>query len=184
MPRDPRNIKIGPGWLKAAPVGSEEPDDLVTAWDVAWVDLGYTEEGHSFTSTPNFEAIEVAEELSPVFYEQTNVQYQLELALAEITHDNLKKVHNGGTIVASGTGPTAITTFEPPTVGVAIRIALGWESIDGSERYVFRKCLQTGAIEMARRKAPAKTTLPATYQLELPGGGVLPWKSIQAVLAA
>jgi hypothetical protein len=178
MPRDPRNIKIGPGWLKANVVGAVEPADLTTAWDVSWVDLGYTEEGHSFTSTPNFEAIEVAEELTPVFYEQTNVQYQLELALAEITHDNLKKVHNGGTITA-GTG---ITTFEPPAVGVAIRIALGWESIDGSERYVFRKCLQTGAVEMARRKAPAKTTLPGTFQLELPGAGIAPWKSIQSVL--
>lgn len=180
MPGNPLNVKLGPGWLKGAVVGSTEPADLTAAWDAAWFDLGYTEEGHAFTSTPNFEPIEVAEEFTPLFYAQTGIEYQLELALAEITHQNLQRVHNGGTIT-TGTG---ITTFEPPPVDAEpIRLAIGWESFAGDERWIFRKCLQTGAVEMARRKAPDKTTLPATFQLELPGAGIRPWKSIMSTPA-
>lgn len=184
MPGNPLNVKLGPGWLKVAALGSTEPVDLVAAWDAAWTDIGYTEEGHAFTVTPNFEAVEVAEELYPISYEQTGVEGQVEFAMAEMTARNLQLALNGGTITSSGAGATAITVFEPPAVGVVTRIMLGWESFAADERWIYRKCLQTGASELARRKAPDKTTIPATFQLELPSAGVKPWKAIQRDLEA
>lgn len=177
---DPTKVRVGPGKLKIAPVGATEPTDLSTAWDAAWVDLGYTAEGHSFAATPTFEPVDVAEELDPIRYEATGREMRVEFALAEVTATNLSRALNGGTLVTSGTGAAQIVTFEPPDPGEETRVALGWESLDGEERWVWRKCLQTGDIEVARRKAPEKATVPCAFMLETVAGGGKPFKALFA----
>jgi hypothetical protein len=171
---DPTKIRVGPGRLKVAAVGSTEPADLTTPWVVAWTDLGYTDEGHSFTSSPSFEPVEVAEEIDPIRYEATGREMRVEFALAELTAANLAKAMNGGDVV-TGTG---IVTFEPPDPGDEVRIALGWESLDAKERWVWRKCLQTGDIEIARRKAPDKALIPCSFMCEIVAGGAKPFVAI------
>lgn len=171
---DPTKVKVGPGRLKVAPVGSTEPADLTSPWGAAWVDLGYTEEGHSFTATPSFEPVEVAEEIDPIRYEATGREMRVGFSLAEMTATNLSRALNGGTIT-TGSG---IVTFEPPDPGSEVRVALGWESKDGKERWVWRKCLQTGDIEIARRKAPDKALIPCEFMLEIVAGGLKPFKAI------
>lgn len=163
---NPDKVKVGAGLLYIGPVGVTEPNDLTTPWgtvDSDWLAIGYTEEGHEFTREPSFEPIEVAEELDPIRYEQNSNTSTLSFSAAEMTIENLARAYNGGTITTiSGT----VKRFDPPALGVVTRCAIGWESNDGEERWVFRKCLQTGSSAIARRKSPDKALIPMTFQLE------------------
>lgn len=186
---DPRNIRVGPGWLYIAPLNSAEPADLTTAWAAAWTRLGWTEEGHTFNQEINVEGIEVAEQLEPVKYETTGREMSVTFSLAEITAQNLQRALNGGTITLSGVGAAQIATFEPPDIGAETRTMLGWESFDAKERFVWRQCLQSGGIEMTRSKAPDKTLIPCEFRIETPfdtttGTTKKPYKAIFAQPAA
>lgn len=175
----PTFVKFGPGKLYAGAEGSTEPTDLTTALNAAWVRVGYTDNGSTFTSTPSFEGVQVAESLLDIAKVQTGLDEQVEFALAEFHAANLQRVYNGGTITASGTGATAIDKFEPPAFGATLtRIALLWEADDASERWVFRRGLQTGAIAVNRQRGAQKATLPATFSLEPPAAGGKPWMAI------
>lgn len=176
----PTNVKVGPGLLYVAPLDTVAPVDLTTAWAAAWIEMGYTEEGHAFAAENTFEGIEVAEELLPIRQEQTAANLTVTVALAEMTARNVQIALNGGTLTTSGAGPTQIITFEPPELGEATRIALGWESQDHLERWVWYKCLQTGNVEIARRKAPAKATIPTVFTVEIPLAGGAPFTAIFA----
>ncbi len=175
---NPNKVKVGAGLLYLGPVGVTEPINLTTPWetvDARWVALGYTAEGHEFSSEPSFEPIEVAEELEPVRYEQNANSTMLSFAAAEMTIDNMVRAFNGGTITTiSGT----VKRYDPPELGDVTRMAIGWESNDGEERWVFRKCLQTGNVAIARRKSPDKATIPMEFRLETVGGGILPYTAI------
>ncbi len=175
---NPNKVKVGPGLLYIAPLGTVEPTDLVTAWgtvDSDWSPIGYTEEGHEFGSEPSFEPIEVAEELVPIRYEEANKNEMLSFSAAELTIDNLTRAFNGGVVTTlSGT----VKRYEPPAIGGAVRAMLGWESDDGEERWVFRKCVQAGNVTIARRKSPDKALIAMEFRLEVVGGGVKPWTSI------
>lgn len=163
---DPTAVRIGPGILKIAPLGSTEPVDLATAWDAAFIDLGYTEEGSSFVFENTFEDVMVAEELEPVEILQTTRQITVNFAAAELTATNIQRAFNGGEVV-TGTG---IVTFEPPDAGDYTPVMIGWESDDGLERWVFRRCIQVGNVEIARRKAPAKAQVPMSFRCTKPAG--------------
>ncbi|MET8866536.1 hypothetical protein ABZW11_26660 [Nonomuraea sp. NPDC004580] len=164
---NPANLALGPGSLYAAVLGTTEPTDLTTPWETvsaAWIPLGYTEEGSTFNYSVDSENVEVAEELDPVAVALTSRELSLSFALAEITAANLKLALNGGTIT-SGAG---IVTFEPPDLGEEVRMMLGWESEDHTERWVYRKCLQVGSMEMSRAKGAAKATISCEFRLERP----------------
>jgi len=175
---NPTKVKVGAGLLYIAPVGTTEPTDLTTPWatvNAAWLPIGYTDTGHEFASQPAFEAIDVAEELSPIRYEQSNTNETVTFAAAEMTKDNLTRAFNGGTVTTiSGT----VVRFEPPAIGSATRAMIGWNSDDGTERWIFRKCVQAGNVQIARRKSPAKALVAMEFRLEVVGGGVRAWTSI------
>ena len=175
---NPAALALGPGSLYIAPLGTSEPTDLTTPWDTVspnWVSLGYTDEGSTFTYSVESENVEVAEELDPVAVALTSRELGLSFALAEITASNLKRALNGGTIT-SGSG---IVTFEPPDLGEEVRTMLGWESEDGTERWVYRQCLQVGNMEMSRAKGAAKATISCDFRLERPANA----KSFKAIMA-
>ncbi|MEV4287350.1 hypothetical protein AB0K40_17740 [Nonomuraea bangladeshensis] len=164
---NPNAIALGPGKLYIAPLGTTEPTDLTTPWETvsaAWAALGYTNEGSSFAYSVDSENVEVAEELDPVAVALTSREGTVAFALAEMTAKNMQRALNGGDIV-SGTG---IVTFEPPDLGEEVRVMLGFESEDGEERWVYRKALQTGGLEIARRKGAEKAVIPCEFKLEKP----------------
>lgn len=167
---DPTAVRVGPGVLYIAPIGSTEPTDLATAWDAAWVALGYTDEGSSFTFENTFEDVMVAEEYEPVEVLQTARQINVSFAAAELTADNLQTAFNGGTITTSGTAPDEIVTFEPPAAGDATPVMVGWEADDELERWIFRRCVQVGSVEIQRRKAPQKALIPVQFRATKPSG--------------
>lgn len=168
---NPDAISTGPGILYHAPFGSAEPTDLVAAWPAAWTALGYTKEGSSLAHEPKTAEVTVAEELYPVKYVTEAMSSQVKFMLAEITASNLKRALNGGTIT-TGAG---FVYFEPPAIGAEVRCMLGWQSEDTQERYVLRKCFQTGNIETSRKKGNDNALIPVEFKLEKPTG-VQPWR--------
>jgi hypothetical protein len=175
---NPGALALGPGSLYIAVLGTPEPTDLTTPWETVsanWIPLGYTDEGSTFNYSVDSENVEVAEELDPVAVALTSRELSLAFALAEITASNLKRALNGGTIT-SGSG---IVTFEPPDLGEEVRTMLGWESEDHTERWVYRKCMQVGAMEMSRAKGAAKATISCDFRLERPADA----KSFKAIMA-
>ena len=110
----PSAVKVGPGLLYVAPIGTTEPTSPTATLPSAWVPLGYTEEGHTFTPETTYEDIEVAEELDPIRYVNTRRTGSFEVELAEINLQNFAIAHNGGSI----SGPTGgFVSFEPPDIG-------------------------------------------------------------------
>ena len=117
----------------------------------------------------------MAEELVPIRYEEANKNETLSFAAAEMTVDNLTRAFNGG-VVTTLSG--AVVRFEPPAIGQATRAMIGWESTDGTERWIFRKCVQAGNVTIARKKSPDKALIAMEFRLEVVGGGVKPWTAI------
>lgn len=170
-------ISLGPGTLRVAPIGTAEPTDLTTAWDAAWGEPFYTEEGSSFQYETSFEDVTVAEELDPLDSSPTGRSAMVTFNAAEVTAKNLQQAMNGGTITSTGTGDAGYDTFEPPELGEEVYKMIGFESEDGLERWVFRLCKQTGAVEMARRKGATKTTIANQFKVYKPEGAK-PFKAI------
>lgn len=163
---DPVQVRVGPGWLYIAALESTEPTDLASAWDAAWVQIGYTDDGSSFVFDQTFEDVTVAEEYDPVATLQTARQITINFSAAELTAENLQTAFNGGTIASGG----GLVTFEPPDAGDYTHVMLGWEATDGLERWIFRKCLQVGSVEIPRRKAPQKAIIPMSFRGLKPTG--------------
>lgn len=156
------NISLGPGTLYVAQVGASEPADVTAAWDAAWAEIGYTAEGTEVSIEVSRDPVEVAEEIDPVLYATTSRSTTVSFAMVEVTARNLSIALNGGTISTAG----GVTTFEPPEPGTEGSLALGWESEDGEERWIFRKCSQSGSVAVGRRKGSDKATLPVTMNVE------------------
>lgn len=179
----PSAVKVGPGLLYYTFITTPEPVDLTTPWatvDPLWLPFGYTDDGSSFMFDQTFEDIEVAEEFEPIDSMQTKRVTKASFAVAEMTYANLVLALNGATVTASGSGANHIQTVVPPVVGNVTRIKLGWEAQDHKERWVFHECLQTGSVEIARKKAPNKATIPMEFQALIPAAGGQPWKAIFA----
>jgi len=173
---NPLTLAIGPGILKlAASLATPEPTDLAAAWPAGWLDLGYTDNGSEISIETKFEDVLVEEELDPVAILATGRNPMVSFALAEITATNLKRVFNGGTITAA----SGCVYYDPPALGTEAYCMLGWESNDVQERWIFRKAIQTDAVKIPRRKAPAKATLPAAFRLVKPPS-LQPFRAIMA----
>jgi len=170
-PRGSSNaLALGPGQLFIAQLATTEPSDLSTAWSAVsanWVMMGYTDAGSEFRYTPATDDVEVAEELDPVSTQTTGRTAIVSFALAQISVTNLKRAFNGGTVTTGG----GVTTFEPPDLGTETRTALGFESEDSQERWVYRQCYQQGDVTITRAKGAAKATIATEFKLEKPTAG-------------
>lgn len=176
MPGNKGQLALGPGTLRFAVLGSPEPSDLVTPWDAAWVPVGYTKDGSKISYEIDTGAVEVAEEIDPVHIAINSRNVKVAFALMQLTATNLRRSWNGGTIT-SGTG---IVTFEPHDPGADLRMMLGYESQDLTERWVFREGLQTGNVELERKKGADAAQLANEWHLARPAYNIAPFKAILA----
>lgn len=170
------NISLGPGLLYDGPLGTTTPADHSTPLDAAFIPIGYTEEGSSFSWNNSNEAVPVAESLFPAAYRTTSVEGTLTFAMAEDTIKNWQRALNGGTVTAYGTGPTAGVKFTPPQPGAEVRRIIVWESDDKKRRMVFKQLFQGGSVEAVRRPGATKTTLPVEFRVEQPVDGSEPFE--------
>jgi hypothetical protein len=176
---NPAALGLGPGYLYVGPLGTTEPVDLVATWasvSAAWALLGYTDAGSTFNHQLNTTPVPVAEEYDPITNAPDSRAMDLGFALAEVTATHLKTALNGGTIT-SGSG---CVYFEPPDPGTEVRVMLAFQSEDGTERWIFRQCLNNGQISIPRQKGATKAIIPCTFMLEKPASGLRPWRAIMA----
>lgn len=159
---DPINLQVGAGWLYYADIGSTKPADLSTAWDAAWEQVGFTQDGHVFNVEMTVEGLLVAEVKDPVRAEYTDRRAVVEFAAAEMTVATLTLAF-GGPTATSFTGGTKLT---PPNINLSpVERMIGWESFDGTERYVWPRCVQTAAVGISRKKPPEYATIPMAFLL-------------------
>lgn len=180
----PVNVLSDPGYLWMAPLGTAEPTTTVAAskftdaLPAAWVPLGATTEGSTFSYSTSVEAIRVAEYFDPIKYSTTERNGTIAFNLANFTLSNWKRALNGGVaaLTSTGTAGTEVTTFEPPAPGSEVRVMLMWESTDSTVRLLVRQGIQGGEVSSAFQKAPAIAAIPCTFNMEIPSSGVQPFK--------
>ena len=163
----PGNVDLGPGRLYYAPLGTAEPASCSAALPSAWIAVGYTEDGTEVQTDITSEAIEVAEELDPIAYEQTRRTTKLTMSMAETTKSRLA--------LALGAGAATVndaTAFEFPDAGTTVAVMFVWDSEETpsatNRRWIFRKCTPSGTVSTARRKAPQKALIPVTFDCAKP----------------
>lgn len=161
MSGTPNNVVAGPGWLYVAPFGTAYPTNATTPLGSAFVPVGYTEEGSTFTYAITREELMVAEEVSPIKSYTTKVDTKVAFSMAEATAENLLLALNGGVV-------SSATEVEPPAPGSESYVTIVLEAESGS-RWLYRKAVQTGTVEVAHKKAPAKTLIPVEFTLYVPG---------------
>ncbi len=177
----PAAVKVGPGLLYVAPIGTTEPTAGSGALPSAWVAIGYTDNGSMFNSETTYEDIEVEEELEPIRTTATKRVTTIDFEMAEINTRNLAIAYNGGTIGSPSGGQV---TFEPPALGSESRLMLVWQSSDAQEQLLCRRVVQAGPVGIPRRKAPDKAIIPVSFRLEVPTDGSKPFKFWQPTALA
>lgn len=138
---------------------------------MAWVDLGYTESGVTFTNGLTSSPLMVDEEYYRLTTLVTDKTAQVSFSLAQITAKNLQVAFAGG-VITTGTGDVQ---YEPPLAGLETRTMLAWTSVLNDEAYLFRQAFQSGSVATARHKGVPPAVMPVTFELEKPTGK-LPWK--------
>ncbi len=165
---NPNAVEVGPGLLYVAPIGTAEPASPTAVLPSAWFPIGYTDTGHTFTSSTTVEPIEVAEELDPIRNVATRRDVMVEFSMAEIDTSHLSIAFNGGTISSPSGG---FVSFEPPDLGDEERLMMFWRNDDQSRGVLWRRVLQSGSIAIPQQKAPAKAVIPVQFKLEKPLDG-------------
>jgi hypothetical protein len=169
---------LGPGILYRFVIGSTLPTMAATAnkfsdaWPVAYIPVGVTRDGTTFSYETTSEDIIVAEYLDPLDTFTTGRNIGVSFDLARILDASYKLAFNGGTTsTVSGTGATLVSKLSPPTVGNEVKTGIAWESQDGTQRYFGYECLQAGNITWAANKAPNYQSLPLSFKVTQPDSG-------------
>lgn len=179
-------IATDPGFLFWAPIGSTEPANTVAgsvftdAWPGAWIVLGVTKDGHEFDWQTNTDKVEAAEYLDPLKYVSTDRTGSVKFELLNMTASNFKRMLNGGVLAVTGSGATQLNTYTPPPFGTEVRAMLGWESLDATERVIWRQCFNTGQLQTKRAKGANNASMPVEFTVELPTSLALPWSYLSA----
>jgi hypothetical protein len=170
-------ILTDPGMLWLAALGTADPTNTVAGSvftddpAAAFVPIGATEDGSTFSYQTTVAPISVAEFFDPIKWATTDRQGSVAFNLASYTLSNYNRALNGGIAaltVTSGSGATSLFTLEPPAPGAEVRCILLWESTDKTLRLRARQVIQGGSIASVFKKAPALATIPCTFQMEVP----------------
>jgi len=182
---DPTHVKIAPGTLYIAPLGTAEPASVTGAWPAGWVELGYTDQGSAFAFRPQTADVDVEEEFYPVDVTITGYTGKVTFVLAETTRRNLAIAMNAGVPGAAGfptdtqgTNVDGSLWQEPPDPGEEQRVMIGWDALqkgatagnDPFTRFVVRKTLQTGQVTRTARKGNNKSMYACEFSIIKPPG--------------
>lgn len=177
------SVLTDPGFLWIAPLGTAAPTNTVTAGKfsdavaAAWLPLGATTDGSTFSYSTTVEPIRAAEFFDPIKYVTTERNGSIAFNLMSWGLSNYRRAINGGVaaLTATGTSGSELSTLEPPDPGNEVRAMLLWESTDATLRLMLRQTIQGGEISTAFQKAPSVAAIPCTYNLEIPTGSSKPW---------
>lgn len=183
MPYTPYNsstVRVGPGTIYAAPLGTTEPTSASGTFGTGWQKLGYTTAGSTFTRSVTSATVDVDEEIYALRTVITAATGDLTFNLAEDTASNLLLALNAG--IGSSLQPTSYTALpdgsykiEPPPPGNEARIMVGWDAAssggaptDPGVRLILRQCFQTGNLAKASVKGNTPSSLACTFTMEKP----------------
>lgn len=158
----PTNVKLGPGRLSYAPLGTTEPVSSSAALPSAWQAVGYTENGTEIATNITSEDIMVAEEFDAIDNVMTARTTSLTVEMAESTKKRLLLATGGGAAALDDSTPFELTD---DIVGVM----MVWDSdlavtpTTANRRILFRSLKPSGNVTTVRRKAPAKSTISAVF---------------------
>jgi hypothetical protein len=169
-PKNASEVLVGVAQMFIAPGGTVGPADPTVAPAVAWVDVGYSDEGWDFASEVNTADVEVAEELDALDVQATGRNSRMEGAAAQATIENLQIALGGGTITQVA-GPPAYKQFDPPGSGDLTRYAILLRGkappVAGAskarELYV-PWVVPTSSVNLRHRKAPDKTLIAMAFR--------------------
>lgn len=173
-----------PGILWITPIGTAEPTPTSTAGKfsdtlpAAWLLLGPTEDGSSFSDSTKVDAIKVAEFLNAIKNVVTERTSKLSFSLSSWTLSNYRRAINGGVaaIAPTGTSGAEVTSLEPPVEGQETRAMVMWESTDSTLRLMGRQSFQTGEVKSDFKAGADNAAIPCEYTFEQPTTGLRPWK--------
>jgi len=164
-------LQQGAGRLYLAPARSPEPNDLTSPWHTSWTYLGETKGGVEFVSNDSIGTQYVMESYAPIGMDRGDNVTTVAFSLASVTAKNLAVATAG---VASG-GGTNLSTFSPGALQTFW--ALGWESDEGTERWVYRKCFPTGDLSIVRSKSDS-AVIPVLFTVFADYTGQPLWTTI------
>jgi hypothetical protein len=164
-----------PGYMWWAPVGTTAPTNGGTSsgtkftdtFSASYVEVGATEEGHTFKYEINVEPVTVAEFLDPVLWRTTERNGSMAFNMADYTLNNWKRALNGGTITTTSN----VSKYVPPDPGQEIRAMLVWESLDATMRIYMYQVINAASMQTEFKKAPAIAVLPCEFRFEIPTVG-------------
>lgn len=165
----PGNVKLGPGRLYYAPLGTAEPVSASSPLPSAWQSVGYTESGTSIAIDQTAEDIVVAEEFDPIDNVMTGRTQKLTVEMAESTKRRLLLALGAGASYADDA-----TAFEFPDASSLVGVMFVWDSdtantpTANNSRWLFRSAKPSGTITRNNQKAPAKRTISATFSCVKP----------------
>lgn len=170
----PGNVKLGPGRLWYAPLGTADPVSASAALPSAWKPVGYTENGTQISTQISAEGIMVAEEVDPIDVQVTGRTSTLTVEMAETTKSRLELALGAGVVADDN------TAFEYPVPTAIVGVMFVWDSDEtagvNNRRVLFRNCIPSGSITEQRRKAPQKATFAAEFTCAKTAAGLEPIK--------
>lgn len=161
-------VDIDVGILYTAPLGTSEPTSATSVLDAAWREVGYTEDGSTFSSALTVAENEVAELLDPVSVSTTKRVSKFAFVMAQMSRRNLGLALNQGAAVTNDN-----STLEPVALSSEVRVMLLWQSAQtgaNQRRILGRRAYNTGSFEIANKKAPQKRLMGTEFTLEKPSG--------------
>jgi dihydroneopterin aldolase len=162
------------GAILWAPLGTALPANTVVgsvftdSWPVAWVPLGRTNSGLKIDDNATTADIESAEDYYPLASRTTKRVGQVSFNLMSNTATNLSRALNGSVTTVTGTTTTTLTQVDAPNPVNEVPCMIGWESLDGTVRYIARQVRNAGNLSMQMGKAPNAAMIPWTANLEKP----------------
>jgi hypothetical protein len=174
----PKNaIAGGPGFLYLGALGVSLPANTVAGsvftdnWPGGWSLLGITMDGSEFDYALTTADILAAEYYDPMQVVITARAASIKMSLMQIHATNMSRAINGGSLTTSGSGATQLNTYTPGAVGSEVRVAIGWEAQDSTERLVMEQCLQVGSLAIMRKKGAAVAEIGVEFRAEIPASG-------------
>lgn len=185
MPRNPLEVIVGPATMWTGPVGTPFPTDPGQTPNVAFTEIGYTDDGWVIKLDPKREPIPVAEEFDHIAAPITTRDLHAQGALKQASFANLLIAQGGGTITTVA-GPPAYQDYDPQImsdqdVHLAILVRgkgplVGSPPIQKWRDFWIFEGQSIAAAEVAYSKAPKVTLLAVDFKMFRPAGGGRPYK--------
>lgn len=171
-----------------APVASNSVFTLGTSattvpGSTAWLPLGWTDDGHTFSQSSSTDDDKAAESYYPVASPVTEIKAKWAVKLKTVNLTNLRLALNGfdstsslvTNVSGSGgqvPGASTVVRVKPAVAGAELRCQLLFVSTEQDMVIVIYKAFNAGDLELAFKKGADGLSLPLDFNLEIPDASI------------